>query len=337
MPKPRVTIAEIAERAGLSVPTISKVLNGRTDVSPETRARVETLLREAGYQRRRSATGGAVPMIDLVFHDLGNAWATELIAGVERAGREAGVAIVLSEIGGAHQPLPSWIESVLARRPMGVIMVYSSLAPEQRAQLDARRIPYVVVDPIDEEDDSVPCVGSANFNGGRLATRHLIELGHRRIAVIGGHPTALTSRARVAGYRDALTAAGIDPDPGLTRHGGFSVEGGYEAVGALLDGDDPPTAIFAGNDLQALGAYRAILERRLRIPEDVSVVGYDDIPLAEWIHPSLTTVHQPLLEMAHQATRLLLALARREPVVSTTMDLAVSLTVRASTAAPGRR
>lgn len=329
----RITIATIAEQAGVSVPTVSKVLNGRADVSSATRAKVEELLRQAGYQRRRAvATAPEVAMVDLVFNEIGSPWAMELIRGAENAARDGRAEIVLSECGGAHQPRQDWIDSVLVRRPAGIVMVFSDLAPDQRAQLDARSIPYVVVDPVGEEDADVPSVGSANWSGGRMAARHLVEQGHRRIAAITGPMDLLTSRARMGGFSDAARRAGVELEPELVYEGNFDISGGYEAAQHLLGRAAPPSAIFAGSDLHALGVYRAAFELGLRIPEDLSVVGYDDLPLASWMLPALTTVAQPLYQMAYSATSMVLGLARGEEPVSQKLDLAVQLAVRHSTA-----
>lgn len=326
----RVTIAAIAERAGVSVPTVSKVLNGRNDVSATTRAKVEKLLRQAGYQRRRSAAPGPVPMIDLVFPALDSPWAMELIRGVEDSAREAGVEIVLSECGDHRRPRQEWIDSVVNRQPAGIIMVFSDLVPDQRAQLDARRIPYVVVDPVGEDDDTLASVGSNNWNGGRQATRHLIDLGHRRIAAISGPSETICARARMDGYADALRRAGIAGDPELIREADFSVEGGYASAVELLGLADRPTAIFASSDLMALGVLRAARERGLEVPDDLSVVGYDNLPLTEWVWPTLTTIDQPLYEMAVSATQLVLGLSRGEQPISHRIDLAVRLVERRS-------
>ncbi|GAA0603570.1 LacI family DNA-binding transcriptional regulator [Kribbella sandramycini] len=326
----RVTIAEIAEQAGVSVPTVSKVLNGRADVAEETRARVERLIREHGYRRRASGTP-ASPMIDLVFSQLGGEWAIELIRGVEEVARAEGVEVVLSECGGAWRPRQEWIESVLNRRPLGAILVFSDLDADQRAQLEARRIPFVVVDPVGDVGPDVPAIGSANWNGGRLATQHLTALGHTRIAVIGGPDDVLCSRQRVDGYTDALRSSGLTVDPALVRTGDFSVTGGHREALALLRLPDPPTAIFAASDLTALGVYQAARELTLEIPRDLSVVGYDDLPVAQHVGPTLTTVHQPLHHMAELATRLVLDLSRGATPTALRLDLAVSLQVRQST------
>ncbi|MFK4086686.1 LacI family DNA-binding transcriptional regulator [Kribbella sp. NPDC020789] len=329
----RVTIAEIAGMAGVSVPTVSKVLNGRSDVAETTRARVEQLIQEHGY-RRRSAGTASSPMIDLVFSQLGGEWAIELIAGVEAVARAEGVELVLSECGGAWRPRQEWIESVLNRRPLGAILVFSDLDADQRAQLEARQIPFVVVDPVGDVADDVPAIGSANWNGGRMATQHLTGLGHRRIAVIGGPVDVLCSRQRVDGYTDALRSAGLAVDPELIRVGDFGLSGGYREALALLRAPERPTAIFAGSDMQALGVYQAARELGLEIPRDLSVVGYDDLPVAEWVSPTLTTVHQPLRRMAELATRLVLDLARGVTPAATRLDLAVEMRVRLSSAPP---
>jgi LacI family transcriptional regulator, xylobiose transport system transcriptional regulator len=327
-----MTIAKIAEAAGVSVPTVSKVLNGRADVAPATRARVEALIDRYEYKRRRASGSLSRRTVELVFHELGNLWALEIIRGVERVAREERVAVVLSECGLEPNPRQDWLDGVLARKPAGVVMVFSDLDPSQRRQLEARNIPCVVVDPTGLPTGDFPAIGSANWSGGLAATRHLIELGHQRIGVIGGPEWVWCSRARIDGYRAALEYAGLQVDPALIRYGDFHVERGYEHGLALLRLEDRPTAIFAGNDLQALGLYKAARELGLRIPEDLSVVGYDDLSVAEWIGPALTTVRQPLLEMADQATRLVLALARGEQPASTRIDLATTLIVRQSTA-----
>jgi LacI family transcriptional regulator len=327
-----VTIAEIAALAGVSVPTVSKVLNGRADVAAATRARVETILEEHSYRRRRGRGSGDPSLIDLVFHHIDNAWAQEVIKGVEDAAAARRVGVVLSELGGVHRPPQDLIDDILARRPLGVLLVLSTLDATQRHQLESRSIPFVVVDTFGEPPAGVPTVGSNNWNGGLIATRHLLALGHRRIGVIAGPPDVLCSRARVDGYRSALAEAGVDADPDLVRWGDFHVTGGYEHGLRLLHRADRPTAIFAGSDYQCLGVMRAVRELGLSIPEDVSVVGYDDIPLAQWLGPSLTTVRQPLRDMAATATQMVLSLAAGERPANLRIDLATELVVRESTA-----
>lgn len=330
----KVTIASIAKEIGVSVPTVSKVLNGRPDVAAATRARVEEALEQAGYRRRRGRTPTGPPLIDLVFHELDSAWSIEIIRGVEQAAAAEGAGVVLTELGGKHRPSQAWLDAALARRPLGVIFVLSSLDPAQRQQLSSRSIPFVVVDTAGEPPEGVPTVGSNNWNGGLQATRHLLGLGHRRVAVISGPSDVLCSRARIDGYRSAHESAGLPVDPSLVRYGNFYVDGGYERGMELLSRPDRPTAIFAGSDMQALGVLRAARELDLRVPQDLSVVGYDNLPLTEWIGPALTTVDQPLHAMAVTATAMLGDLARGVTPASPQIDLATELVVRESTAPP---
>ena len=334
-PESTATLAEIARAAGVSTPTVSKVLNGRPDVAPGTRTKVEDLLLRHGYRRRRGATHQS-HLIDLVFHELDSAWAMEVVRGVENVAREEGLSLVLSESAGRLTPGQTWVDGVLARRPAGVILVLSDLDAAQRAQLNSRSIPFVVVDPAGDPGDGIPSVGATNWQGGLAATRHLTALGHRRIGVVAGPSRLMCSRARTDGYRAALETSGLPIDPALVREGEFGHEDGYTAGLELLRLPDPPTAIFAGNDLQALGVYEAARELGLRIPEDLSVVGFDDLPLTRWIGPPLTTVRQPLIEMAETAARLVLDLGRGRQPATTRVDLATSLVVRSSTAPPGR-
>jgi DNA-binding LacI/PurR family transcriptional regulator len=330
MASTRVTIADIAEAAGVSVPTVSKVVNGRADVSAATRERVERVMRERGYRRtpRRPAGTG---LLDVVFNELESPWAIELIRGVEEVARDHGLGVVLSAQEGPGAIGRRWVDAVAARRSAGVILVVSELGDEQAARLTARGIPFVVVDPVGEPGPDVPSVGATNWNGGLAATRHLVELGHERIAVIGGPPDILCTRARVDGYRSALETAGLEVDPGLIRYGTFHVEAGYEHARALLELDDPPTAIFAGSDLQAFGVYEAARVLGVQVPEELSVVGFDDLPMARWAWPPLTTVRQPLAEMAATAARLVLGHGGGSRV-----ELATELVVRRSTSSPRR-
>ncbi|MBA2721018.1 MAG: LacI family DNA-binding transcriptional regulator [Chloroflexi bacterium] len=330
------TIAFIAEQTGVSVPTVSKVINGRSDVSSETRRRVEAAILEHGY-RRTARSGPRSALIEVIFNELESEWALEIVRGVERVAGRNGLAVVISEMEGRGTPSRGWIDGVLARRPMGVIAVFSDLDDAVREQLRARDIPFVIVDPTGEPLHDTPSVGATNWNGGLTATRHLIALGHRRIGVIGGPEWILCSRARIDGYRAAMDEAGVPVDPALISHGAFHVDEGIERGLALLLTPNPPTAIFAGNDLQALGVYQAARELRLHIPEDISVVGFDDLPVARWVSPPLTTIRQPLVEMAVTAAELALSMARGETPAQPRVELTTELVIRESTAPPRPR
>jgi len=328
---PRVKLHELAEEAGVSLSTVSKVLNGRSDVAAATRGRVEALLDQHGYQRRMGLPNRNT-LIELVFPELETAWAMEIIRGVENVASQNGLSVVLTESGTRHSPAPDWITGVLRRRPVGVVLVFSDLAEDSKAQLRSRAIPFVVVDPAGDPAPDVPSVGSANWSGGLAATRHLIELGHRRIAAITGPEDMMCSLARLDGYRSAMNSAGLPIDEQLLAFGNFQVDGGRDRARVLLAMDDRPTAIFAGSDLQALGVLDAARSLGLHVPGDLSVVGYDDLQLAQWSSPALTTVHQPLTQMAEEAARLVIRMSEEELESIPRMDLATRLVVRESTA-----
>jgi DNA-binding LacI/PurR family transcriptional regulator len=329
-PSTPVTIAYIAESAGVSVPTVSKVINGRSGVSADTRARIEELVNRYGYYKPAANRSN---IVELVFRELESMWAVEIIRGVERVARKHGVGLMLSDFG-LHDSngVASWDDTV-ARRPQCVLSV-AQLSPAEREELKAKGIPFVVFDPTTELPEDVPFVGATNWTGGRTATRHLIDLGHQRIAMISGPDQVLCCRARKDGYRAAMEAAGLSVDPELVVRTALTREDGYVAAAGLLARPDRPTAIFAANDLQALGVYQAAREAGLRIPDDLSVVGFDDLPVVAWMDPPMTTVHQPLIEMAVAATELALALGRGEKAPQTGLEIATRLTVRASTAPP---
>ena len=178
-------------------------------------------------------------------------------------------------------------------------------------------------------------MGATNWAGGLAATDHLLGLGHRRIGAIAGPGDYLCSRARIDGYRSALERAGARFDPALVRHGDFQHEGGFMLGGELLSLRERPTAIFAGSDQQAFGVYEAARQRGLRIPQDLSVVGFDDLPVARWVSPPLTTVRQPLAEMGRAAAQMLGEIIEGLPMRSSRVELSTELIVRESTAAPG--
>ena len=329
----RVTLAELAGEAQVSLSTVSKVLNGRSDVASTTRARVEELLDRHGY-RPRGGTRSRSTLLELVFHELESAWALEIVRGVERVARENGLSVVLTESGTRHAPGPEWVAGVLARRPAGVVLVFSDLALESRRQLESRSIPFAIIDPAGDPAPDVPSVGSANWSGGMMATRHLIDLGHRRIAAITGPEDMMCSLARIDGYRSAMNTAGLSIDPDLIRYGDFHVDGGRARALELLDRPDRPTAIFAGSDLQALGVLDAARQLGISVPDELSIVGYDDLPMARWSSPALTTVHQPLIEMAEEAARMVMRMREGQEPNNLRLDLATSLVVRDSTAPP---
>jgi LacI family transcriptional regulator, galactose operon repressor len=329
----RTTLAAIAAEAGVSLPTVSKVVNGRPDVAPATRARVEQLLHEHNYSRgalRRHRRSG---LIDLVFNGLDSPWAVEILRGVEEWGAAHSTGVAVSAVRRGDARPASWTSALASHDTDGVILVTSELTNTQLGQLRSAGIPLVVIDPVNPPPPEIPSVGATNWAGGLAATEHVVGLGHRLIGAIAGPRDYLCSRARVDGYRSALERGSIAFDPGLVRHGDFHHEGGFTRGGELLDLPVRPTAIFAGSDQQAFGVYEA-RQRGLRVPEDLSVVGFDDLPVARWASPPLTTVRQPLAEMGRTAAQMLGELVNGASLRSTRIELSTELIVRESTAAP---
>ena len=334
----RATLANVAASAGVSVATVSKVLNGRTDVAPATRALVQEHLHEHDYVTRRGRAAPS-PTIELFFHGRLNAYHTEVLQGVVEAAAEAGAAVVVSmrprgqRGSGAGRPA-AWARELATAGRQAAILVTSELAAVDLAAMTRARMPVVVIDPLNLPSAQVTSVGSTNFAGGVVATQHLLDLGHRRIAYLGGPAAAACNQARMHGFRAAMEAAGAPVPDGYVRTGRFSYEHGVAGGAALLDLPEPPTAVFAGSDEAALGVIEAARVRGLRIAEDLSVVGFDDTPVARLAAPPLTTVRQPLRELGAVGVRTALRLAAGEGVDSHHVELATELVVRQSTAPP---
>lgn len=334
----RTTLADVAREAGTTVPTVSKVLGGRSDVSEQTRARVMSVVAELGYRGRAGrgapARGPGSPFVDLVLSGIEGTWANRALSGVEQAAEEAGIDVVVSV---ARPPDDVWLTRLLARRLRGAVLALVDTSAEQLATLAAARVPVVLLDPVRQPPSTVASVGAANWAGGRAAAEHLLALGHRRFGILAGLRTHLYSQARVDGFRSAVTQAGLDLPDDAVAHTDWRRESATEQALKLLR--TGPTAVFACSDTIALGVYDAAALLGLRIPDDVSVVGFDDLPEARWLSPALTTVHQPIAEMGGAALRMLLRLGGDVPQgalqVAPREELATRLVVRGSTTTAG--
>lgn len=330
----RSTIAAIAAQIGVSTPTVSRVLNGRPDVAPSTRERVEQALKENGYLSSRVAKGlkkSSTGIIDLLVPDL-NAYVTEIVRGVEDALKRTGLRMALSFSQNEFFEEKRWLDTIADRSTEGAILVLARGQSSSLDELRRRNIPFVVVDQRGELGPDVPSVGATNWTGGRIAVEYLLSLGHRRIAMIAGPDSLRCNLDRIAGYRAALEAAALPVDPELIRPGDFLLQGGYTQTSALLALPEPPTAIFAGSDMQAMGVYKALYLRNIHVPDQMSVIGFDDIPLSTIVSPSLTTVRQPLFDMGRMATTMLLRQIAGEPLDSKRVELTTTLITRESTA-----
>jgi DNA-binding LacI/PurR family transcriptional regulator len=311
----RPTIAQIAQIAGVSVPTVSKVLNGRTDVAMPTRERVEQVIEEYGFVRNRAARAlrkGKTGLVDLILPRLDDEYYLPILEGVAQVLREAGTRLVLTSTNYRPEEEVQWIDSVTDHSSDGILVVLPS--EEAIEHLERAGLPFVLIHNQGGLLSTVPSVRITSWEGGFVATSHLINLGHRRIAYIGKNASARDAIERIAGYRAALDAANLPIDPQLQCDGDFTEVDGYTATKTLLALPEPPTAIFAGNDRQAAGVYRALHELGKSVPGAVSVIGFDNLPFTELLTPPLTTVHAPRLELGRTAATMLLRLINGEPL-----------------------
>ncbi|MCZ7438165.1 LacI family DNA-binding transcriptional regulator [Micromonospora sp. WMMC241] len=335
--KPRrgdLPIATIAELAGVSPPTVSKVLNGRRGVGEQTRQRVEALLRDHGYRRRQ--TTGAAPCVEVVIPQMLSSIAMPVLRGVHEVADAHDHTVGFTDVDRLVSAGQPWAEQLLARQPAAVITVFSLVSAEDGERFAADGIPLVTIDPIGALYPT-PAVGSNNWSGALSATRHLLDLGHRRIGLLTGPVRDLSARARVDGFRAALDYAGVPFVESLERRGEYTFEEGRDLGAQLLARPDPPTAVVCGDDLQAMGVYAAARDAGLRIPDDLSVVGFDDVEQAAWLAPPLTTVRQPFAEIGATAARLALAMADGRALDQERYELGTTLIVRGSTAPPPAR
>ena len=331
----RATIREIADLAGVSIATVSRVVNGRGDVSEETRALVQKIERERGYSANRSARGlsagktgligGTVPMVHYPYF-------SHILGGVAEALYEQDMRLVLCPTLHEHEREVTLLERLLHGTTDGAVIILPEESSDELEQLLNHGFRFVVVDPLVPLNERIPAVSAAHTAGAAQAMKHLLALGHRRIGAITGPRGGKATDDRRRGYFAALAEAGIAPDPQLEVESNFELPGGTAAAAELLDLPEPPTAIFAFNDNMAIGTIRAARARGLRVPEDLSVVGFDDLEEADIVTPALTTIRQPLAEMGRMAVSLLSRLLDNERLEALHVELATKLVVRESTA-----
>lgn len=327
------SLAEVARIAGVSISTVSKVANGGVDVSDATRERVERILAERGYVATRKRRGSLIP-VELITRDMYNPLTLDVLRGIIDAAASTGLDISVSRYPD-NAPDHRWIDEIHAAGRRGVIALTSILDDDERARFRSHGLEVVAIDPLNRPDESTTSVGATNWAGGLQATEHLSGLGHTKIAMLTGFPEAMASRARVSGFRAAMGTAGIELDESMVLDGDFTYDSGLELGTELLRRSDRPTAVFAASDLPALGVIEAARRLGLRVPEDLSVVGFDDLIMAQVSAPPLTTVRQPLDQMGAVAVQMIAALiADGPPDHALHTELATRLVVRGSTAPP---
>lgn len=332
----RITYKDVAEHAGVSVATVSYVLNnGPRPVSTETRIRVEDAIAELGYypnEVARSLRLQQSSIIGLIIPSATNPVYAEIALELERVCTEAGFLVLLCNSGRQHDREIKFVHMLRAKGVDGVVMMPHAQPMELIEPFQQARIPTIV---LEHDLPGVHCLASDDLEGGRLGTQHLIELGHRRIALIKRRPTSALSTERFTGYCQALATAGIAFDPALVVECLTGQDAGAAAMRHLLTLPNPPTAIFTHNDVLAMGAIHAVHTAGLSVPTDISVLGYDDITSAAYLYPPLTTVRHPKAEFGVLAANMLLKLIRRqEEIAPQTTQLPVELVIRASTAPP---
>jgi LacI family transcriptional regulator len=330
-----VTLKELAMRANVHASTISRVANNDPGlrIAPATRLRIEALLRETGYRPNGIARGLKLRqsnVLAVVIPDVTNPFFAALFRGVEDAAAPRGFNVLLCNTDGLPERQRSHLQTLQARRVDGVILASSFLKDPSVHDLRRQKGPYVLVNRFSEEGED-PFVGSDDLLGGQLATEHLLELGHTRIGHLAGKPTVSTGVLRRRGYLAAHALAGLPADPRLIVEAGYTEEGGVAAARRLLALEDPPTALFAVTDMVALGAAGVAQQMGLRIPGDLAIVGYNDIPLASRVSPGLTTMHVPIHEFGSVAVRLLLEQLETDSPGGRRVRFTPDLVVREST------
>ena len=303
-----VTIHDVAAAAGTSYGTVSRVINDAPYVKPETRQRVREAMSRLGYfpdRRARSLAGGRSQVLAVLVPDLGTGYIGEIIRGIDAEVGLAQYELLLYTTHRQAAKETSYIASIARGMADGLVLVLPSDLQAIVGHLRQIEFPFVLVD-YQGVEDHVPAVCATNWQGAYNATEYLIELGHRRIGFITGDMEMAAARNRLGGYQAALRTHHLASDPALVRNGEFHYPEGYAAALALLALPDSPTAIFASNDDMAIATLDALRGQGLRVPEDLSVVGFDGIPQAALVHPPLTTVSQPLTKMGRVATQMLL-------------------------------
>jgi LacI family transcriptional regulator len=336
----RLTIRQVAELAGVSTATVSRVINGRAEVSDQARDSVMRVVRQYGYRTNRTARGlsaGRTGLVGVTLPVLHHSYFSVILAGAGEALYEHDMRMVLCPTHHEHDREASLLERLMQGTTDGAILVLPEESDEELAALHGHSFPFVIVDPHRPLDEEVPTVSAAHSSGAGEAVEHLLALGHRRIGAITGPRGWIATEERLRGYRAALAAAGVMPDPRLEVESDFHASGGLEAALTLLDLDEPPTAVFAFNDMLAIGTMQAAQARGISVPEQLSVVGFDDTFEASIVTPLLTTVRQPLAEMGRMAVNLLVRLLGGHEIEALHVELATKLVVRDSTAEPARR
>jgi LacI family transcriptional regulator len=332
----KITIVDVAAEAGVSFGTVSRVINNDVHVKQETRERVLKAMQQLGFvanRQARSLAGGKSDSIGVLVPDLGTGYIGEIIRGIDAELSLTDLDLILYTTHRTASKEANYVANLAKGMVDGLLLVLPRNPADFIGTLAQRNFPFVLIDHQGTGHDC-PAVGAMNWQGGYNATEYLIKLGHQRIGFITGWMDLGCALDRLDGYRSALRTYHISEEPELIYEGTFFQPDGFAGASTLLDLPHPPTAIFASNDVMAMGVMDAVRNRGLRIPEDVSVIGFDDIPQASLIRPALTTISQPLEKMGRVATQMLLDLLHQPDKKIDRIELPTQLVVRDSCKPP---
>jgi len=332
----KVTIVDVAAEAGVSFGTVSRVINNDVHVKEETRERVLQAMRQLKFvanRQARSLAGGKSNSIGVLVPDLGTGYIGEIIRGIDAELSLTNLDLILYTTHRTASKESNYVTNLATGMVDGLLLVLPRSPADFIGNLTQRKFPFVLIDH-QGTGRECPAVGATNWQGAYNATEYLIKLGHRRIGHITGSMDLGCAVDRLDGYRSALRTYHISDRPELIFEGTFFQPDGFAGASALLDLAEPPTAIFASNDVMAMGVMDAVRDRGLRIPDDISILGFDDIPQASLIRPALTTVSQPLEQMGRVATQMLLDLLQYPEKEADRIELPTQLILRDSCSAP---
>ncbi len=323
---------EVAEKAGVSLGTVSRVINNDIHVADETRERVLAVTKELGYVANRQARGlkgSKTNIIGVLVPDLGTGYIGEIVRGIDTELGMSQLDLMLFTTHRMADKESNYVANMVEGMVDGLLFVLPRNPSDYISTLTRRKFPFVLVDH-QGSNEPCPSVGATNWQGAYKATEYLIKLGHKRIGFITGSMDLGAATDRLDGYKSALRTHHIPEDPDLIYEGTFDQPDGYAGASALLDLGDIPTAIFASNDVMAMGAMDAVRNRGLRVPEDISILGFDDIPQSAMVRPALTTVRQPLEQMGRVATQMLIDILTKPEKETDQMKLPTELIIRGS-------
>jgi LacI family transcriptional regulator len=336
---PKITIIEVAAEADVSFATVSRVINNDAHVKPLTRQRVLEAMQRLDFvanRQARSLAGGKTDTIGVLVPDLGTGYIGEIIRGIDNELGWSKLDLILYTTHRTATKEASYVANLARGMVDGLLLVLPRSPADYIATLTNRNFPFVLIDHQGIGEDC-PAVGATNWQGAFAATEYLITLGHIRIGFITGSMDLGCAEDRLRGYRSALRTYHLPEAPELVYEGAFFQPDGYAGACALLDLNAPPSAIFASNDVMAMGVMDAVRNRGLRIPDDISVVGFDNIPQSAMVYPPLTTVQQPLEQMGRVAAQMLLNILNSDKKDVNRIELPTELIIRGSTSSPRNR